>query len=126
MSVSECTLELNLEEELLKRAVGLRLYIQERIPEKLRAVVAVEDVLQDIWIAAFRRFKDFDDEREFALDRWLRTIANRKLLDALKSARRARRAYDKRACPPIPPDQSRSMQNLLDCFSNQRCATPSG
>src|SRR5262245_22380938 len=97
-----------LQEALLVRAGGLRRYLRERIPSRLSSSVNVDDIVQDVWIAAFRHVDDFADDGESAFDRWLQTIANRKLLDAIKRARRWRRADDKRQTPPVPPDQSRS------------------
>ena len=78
----------------------LRPFVARRLDDSSE----VDDVLQDIWIAAFRRFKDFEDDRAFALDRWLRTIANRKLPhltishvypDRLKTECRRERRFDR-------------------------------
>jgi RNA polymerase sigma factor (sigma-70 family) len=75
----------------LGRAEGLYRYLEERIPPRFAAVITPDDVLQDVWISAFRGFSSFEAADDEALDHWLRTIASRKLLDLLKAARRAKR-----------------------------------
>ncbi len=75
-----------LQRALLARADSLRKYVAGRIPERLAGVVSPDDVLQETWIAAFSHVETFVSSGPQALDRWLITIANRKLIDALKSA----------------------------------------
>lgn len=83
--------EETLEAHLTANAPMLARYIKARIPRELDALIAVDDVLQEIWIAAFRSIGTFRAAGPNALDRWLTTIANRKLLDQLKSAARLKR-----------------------------------
>jgi RNA polymerase sigma factor (sigma-70 family) len=80
-----------LQAELLERAERLYRYIESKIPAKFQAVIAPEDVLQEIWIGAMRSFANFNPTRPSALDRWLMGITNHKLIDALKTAARVKR-----------------------------------
>jgi RNA polymerase sigma-70 factor (ECF subfamily) len=83
--------EESLQAHLTASAPALSRYIQAKIPRELAALIAVDDVLQEIWIAAFRGIATFRPAGPDALDRWLITIANRKLIDQLKGARRLKR-----------------------------------
>jgi RNA polymerase sigma factor (sigma-70 family) len=85
-----------LQAHLTASAPMLKRYLQARIPRELSSVIAVDDVLQEIWVAAFRGSDGFRPNGPNALDRWLTTIANRKLLDQLKAARRLKRGGDVR------------------------------
>ena len=80
-----------LQAELLERAERFCQYIQTKIPAKFQAVIAPEDILQEVWIAAIRGFPNFNPARPDALDRWLMGITNYKLIDALKTAGRVKR-----------------------------------
>ena len=75
----------------MSRADGLYRYIQSKIPAKFQAVIAAEDVLQDVWIGAYRGLSSFNPSRPDALDRWLTGITNHKLIDAIKTAGRLKR-----------------------------------
>ena len=54
-------------------------------------MISPEDILQDVWIAAFAHYSSFNPTKPGALDRWLMGIANHKLIDALKTAGRLKR-----------------------------------
>ncbi len=71
---------------LLAHAERLRQYIDGKIPRGLRSVVSADDVLQDVWIAAFRTAGGFRGRRDADFEHWLTTIANRKTVDTLRIA----------------------------------------
>ncbi len=75
-----------LQEILKARAPRLRNYLAKRIPTMLRDVISAEDVLQEVWIAAFRGLPRFRPDGKDAADRWLTTIAQRTLLNTIKAA----------------------------------------
>jgi RNA polymerase sigma-70 factor, ECF subfamily len=76
---------------LVERIDSLRDSIQRRIPLRFRALVSADDVLQDVWIAAHAQFEAVHAASPGAIDRWLETIARRKLIDALRAARADKR-----------------------------------
>ena len=78
--------ESELQNLLLERAEGLRHVVSKKIPARYRSLVAAEDVLQDVWISAFRTFSDFRQDEPAAFDHWLKAIVNRRLADAIRSA----------------------------------------
>ena len=80
-----------LQRHLLARADGLRRYVAAKIPAPLAGVLSADDILQETFVAAFRHVRSFVPDGPDALDRWLITIVNRKLIDAFKAAQRLKR-----------------------------------
>ncbi len=76
---------------LMERAARLHDYVGRRIPPPMKSVLSAEDVLQEVWLAAFRALPDFNAHQPNALDRWLTTITDRKMVDAIRRARRVKR-----------------------------------
>ena len=81
----------NLRHELLPRISDLRRYVNQKIPKRFRRTISADDILQEVWIAAFRTAATFVQDGPGAIDRWLMTIANTKLIDATRLARATRR-----------------------------------
>lgn len=80
---------------LLGRVSPLRRYIAGKIPLRLRPIISPDDILHEVWIAAYRTFRRRELDGPDALDRWLRTVVNRKLIDAIRTGRRLKRGGDR-------------------------------
>lgn len=80
---------------LLERADTLRKYVQRRIPRRLVRMISVDDVLQEIWITAFRSVGDFSMQSADGFDRWLMTIARTRLLNAVRYGNQMNRAVNR-------------------------------
>jgi len=92
MDTSDGTLsQAQLERELFARADRMRAFIESRIPPRFRASIAAEDVLQDVWINAFRALPRFRMLGPDSLDRWLHTITRTRLLEVLRDRRAVKR-----------------------------------
>ena len=65
--------------------------ITKKVPADLRGVLAASDVCQEAYIAVFRQITSFQPHNERAFHRWLLTIAERKLVDAIRTLRAAKR-----------------------------------
>ena len=78
--------EEDLERLLVSKAGFLTEFVQRRIPNALRKVVEAEDVVQEAWITAFRDRKSFENKGPNSFDRWLTTIARRRLIDISRTA----------------------------------------
>lgn len=86
-AIKECTLR----HTLLAGAPRLRQYLAAKIPTRFQGVISAEDVLQEVWLAAFQALGSFRQDGPDALDRWLTCIAHRKLLKAIKAAQSVKR-----------------------------------
>ena len=62
----------------------------------MRHLLVIDDILQEVWIAAYRTITGFQPAGPGAVDRWLITITHSKLVDAVRYARRAKRGGDRR------------------------------
>ncbi len=91
----------------------LRRYITSRIPPDLRAVASPDDLLQEVWISAFRGLSEFRADGPDALARWSTTLANRRLIDTFKAARALKRRGARRAVR-LEYDRESSMVTLFD------------
>jgi len=116
--------ERELQQVLTKRAPRLRHWLAAKIPPHLRAIVSVEDVLQEVWIAAFRGLPTFRSDGPDALDRWLTCIAQRITINAIKTANRLKRGGRQGHVRQAPNLAS----SLADLFANVASPgrTPSG
>jgi RNA polymerase sigma factor (sigma-70 family) len=112
---------LSLQQALMARAPGLRCWLAEKIPAHLQGAISVDDLLQEIWIAAFRGLPTFRPDASDSLDRWLTCIAQRIVINAIKSAGRLKRGGAKGAAFQ-PPDRASS---LADLFANVASPTRS-
>lgn len=88
--------EQTLHEALLVRINALHNYVASKTPPRLRHIISPDDILQEVWVAAYRTISTFVPDAPDALDRWLTTIANSKLVDALRAARRLKRGGSQR------------------------------
>ncbi len=88
--------EHDLVDEILPRIGSLRRYVTRKVPDRFRASVSPDDILQETWIAAFRTISTFVPDGPDALDRWLNKIATTKLIDAIRTARTAPNRGDRR------------------------------
>jgi RNA polymerase sigma-70 factor, ECF subfamily len=85
-----------LQVELVRCLPRLRNYLQRHIPAGLRPTLSAEDLLQEVWTAAYRTVEHFRGAGVDAIDRWLNTLAHAKLIDAVRAARCLKRGGDRR------------------------------
>lgn len=106
------------------QAEFLGAYAAKKIPHSLRHFVVIEDVLQDVWIAAFRGFAGFRQEGPDAFDRWLISITQSRLVDAIRRARSLKRGGGER----IAHEARQRTTSYLDLFASTGAKqhTPSG
>lgn len=108
---------------LMSGAGHLRAYVHRKIPSDLKSIFSPEDILQEVWIACFRGVGTFRANEPDAFDRWLRTITDRKLVDAIRWAKRLKRGAHVR----FDRTAQQRKTSLVDLFArvaaNQR--TPS-
>jgi RNA polymerase sigma-70 factor (ECF subfamily) len=122
MATSQVTRE-TLHLELAPRVQRLRLYLSRHIPASLRRTLTADDLLQEVWAAAFRTVGHFRSNGTDAIDRWLTTLARAKLVDAVRSARCLKRGGNWRYTRSLTPRLSSFGGVLFWLRSPQR--TPS-
>lgn len=92
-------------------------YIRARVPDRTGAVVDAEDIVQSALIEVFRHIGTFSDRGPGSFQRWVATIAVRKLRDAVRLQRTARRGGGR---PPASAAgaSDASMIALLDLLAD--------
>jgi len=75
---------------LMARAAG-------RMDADIRARTSPEDVLQEVYLQVFRQIDHFEARNPDSFLNWVITILDRKLIDARRAARRARRDVGREA-----------------------------
>jgi len=109
-------------ELLLAHHDRLAQHISQKLPVAMQAVIDADDVLQQTYIDAFVAIGRLELRSEKAFFRWLATIADHRLVDAVKSLKRKKRGGDLQRV--YPGGQSSSMNDLLALLSDS-IKTPS-
>lgn len=73
-----------LEQLLLTYFSPLEDHLNQKLPDRVRRHVGVEDILQVTFSEVFRTIERFQSRREGAFFAWLRTIADHRLIDAIR------------------------------------------
>ena len=88
--------------------------IARKIPSDVASLIAAEDVCQEAYVVAIRDLDQFERRDERSFFNWLGTIAERKLIDAIRALRALKRGGGRKALDlPISGDAS-SMIMLLE------------
>lgn len=109
---------ISVQQRLIERIEHLRGWVEKSIPTRFRPVVSADDILQEVWIAADPAFDALQGKDRDEIDPWLMTIAKRKLIDALRTARASKRGDAKQ----FASDSERRMTSFSELFT--RLAAP--
>ena len=96
---------------LLAHGGPLRTRVAKGIPARFRSLLAPEDILQETFAEAFRTIGGFEPQGKDAFYRWLSTIADHRLLDAIRALKTARRGG---GLSPAANVARSSIANLVD------------
>jgi len=92
-------------------------YVGRRIPADLRASVGADDIAQQAHVEAYRNVARFTPRGERAFERWLWTIALRKLRDAIRLRRAAKRGGPRAEAALAGAGLEDSIVGLLDVLA---------
>ncbi len=84
---------------LLNHEERLRRFIAKRLGADLQRTISPEDVLQEVWITAFKQSSRFHPNGKDSFEAWLKSIATRTAINMAKAARRLKRGGGLRALP---------------------------
>jgi len=99
-------------------------YIARHIPSDLRGQLDADDIVQEAHAEVFRHIAKFEPRGADSFDRWVKTIALRKLRDALKMRRADKRGGGNVQVHGAPPGLGDSVAMLLDLMAGAE-QTPS-
>jgi RNA polymerase sigma-70 factor (ECF subfamily) len=93
-------------------------YLRAKIPADLRATLDAEDVLQEAYVRVFTHIWDFVPGDGQSFDRWVTTIAVRRLRSAIRRQRAFRRSGHGPAAPTGGASPEDSVVALLDLLAS--------
>src|SRR5262245_15160219 len=96
-----------LERLLLANYDALAMQVAARLPARLQATQAVEDILQVTFCQAFRDIGRFEQREDASFGNWLARLAENRLLDAIKQHDCAKRGGDVKHVTEAAADESR-------------------
>ena len=88
--------------------------VRRRLPANLQGTVDADDIIQNAHVEVFQHISEFEFRGAESFDRWVATIAIRKLRDAIKRQRSAKRGGGQTAAPTGGGGVQESMIALLD------------
>ncbi|MGB0717556.1 MAG: RNA polymerase sigma factor [Phycisphaerae bacterium] len=116
--------EAALQRMLMRSHRRLSSHLEAKLPTGLRKFVSVDDVLQETYLAVFKKIHSFQPRGDGSFHRWLVTIAENQMIDAIKSERAAKRGGDfQRLEAPADRDAQSVVEYLELLATNER--TPS-
>lgn len=107
---------LALERLLLAHYDELALRIRPKLPTRLQSTQAVEDILQQTFMQAFRDIRRFEARSDASFGDWIGRIAEHRLLDAIKEHDRQKRGGDMQRVENSPFDSC--LTPLLDWIAS--------
>jgi RNA polymerase sigma-70 factor (ECF subfamily) len=102
---------------LLQQYERLAACLEPQLPDDLRPVFSVEDILQQAFAQAFRDICQFTDRGEGSFFAWLKTVAEHRLRDAIKRQRRQKRGGGRRRVEHVDPASSSSAVQLIEILA---------
>ncbi|HUU95956.1 MAG TPA: sigma-70 family RNA polymerase sigma factor [Phycisphaerae bacterium] len=88
--------------------------LAKKIPPDLAGLLAAEDICQEAYVVAVRELASFQPRGKNAFFKWLLTIAERKLIDAIRALRAAKRGGGKKALELPARSDASSIAGLLE------------
>ncbi len=105
---------LALERLILAHHKALVAVVTNKIPPTLAVTVAADDILQETYAEVYRGIGSFRPDSDNAFFRWLCTIADHRVLDAVRAHRAAKRGGGRAPVEASPTAEQSAMLALLD------------
>lgn len=102
--------DLDFKRRLIGTTGPLLKYLDSMIPSSMRPALHADDLLQEVWITAFRRVQSNEAVEVHTFDAWLKSIAHQRLMDAMRvqlAEKRGGRRFRRHAA------RASSLQGLL-------------
>ncbi len=114
-----------LEQLLLLHCDTVAEHIRPKLAGPLQSLVSVDDILQETFFRAFQQIQRFEPKSDHSFLAWLKTIAESRIVDAIKHQKRRKRGGDMRRVEQ-PQDQFQtSVIDLMGVLADGDGATPS-
>ena len=106
-----------LQELLIEYYDQLAAYVAPRIPVSLRAAVNEDDILQQTYVEVIRQIDRFTPQHDRSFYAWLKSIAHRRTLDAIRRQRAVKRGGQRVQVHKVSNSGRSSVADLVDVLS---------
>ena len=106
-----------LQQLLVQYGSRLSSYIAPKVPPSIQGVLNADDILQQTYITAFRDIGQFEPTPDGSFFAWLRTIADHRTQDAIKSLKRVKRGGDRVHVRGVSAGETGSVCDLVNLLS---------
>ena len=106
-----------LQKLLISRAVVLRKFADRKLPAVMRDRVDTEDIVQQVYVEAFRSIHRFRLDEADSFQAWLLKVAEHVINDVIKHHQRVKRGGKFHRVRPTKTTESQSVADLVDLLS---------
>lgn len=114
-----------LEQLLLLHGDALAEHIRPKLAGPIQSVVSVDDILQETFFRAFQQIGRFEPKTDHSFLAWLKTIAESRIVDAIKHQRRRKRGGDMQRIQRAPDAFQTTVADLMNLLADEDQGSPS-
>ncbi len=114
-----------LEQLLVLHSDAVGDHIRPKLAGPMQSLISVDDVLQETFFRAFQQITRFQPKSDHSFLAWLKTIAESRLIDAIKHQRRQKRGGDMRRVEAAQDVFHSTVANLFNLIADDEPGTPS-
>jgi RNA polymerase sigma-70 factor (ECF subfamily) len=114
-----------LERLLLAHCDAVAEHVRPKLVGPMQSLLSVEDILQETFFRAFQQIARFEPKTDQSFLAWLKTIAECRIIDAIKHQKRRKRGGDMRRVDAPHDAFQTSVVDLLNLLADERDGSPS-
>jgi RNA polymerase sigma-70 factor (ECF subfamily) len=114
-----------LERLLMFHGEALAHHIRPKLAGPMQSVISVEDILQETYYRAFQQIERFEPKSDQSFLAWLKTIAETRIIDAIKHQRRKKRGGGMRRVDMAPDAFHSTIAELINVLTDEPEQSPS-
>jgi RNA polymerase sigma-70 factor (ECF subfamily) len=114
-----------LEHLLLLHCERVAEHVRPKLTGPLQNLISVDDILQETFFRAFQQIGRFEPKTDQSFLAWLKTIAESRIIDAIKHQKRRKRGGDMRRVEAPHEVFQTSVADLMNLLADEHVGSPS-
>ena len=114
-----------LERLLLLHCDAVAEHVRPKLAGPIQSLVSVDDILQETFFRAFQQIERFEAKSDHSFLAWLKTIAESRIIDAIKHQRRRKRGGDMRRVDAPQDMIHTTVADLMNLLADDEGGSPS-